>query len=342
MKAAAMSDAFLAQQQIDLLDPLAEPGHRLVGRAGETAELVRQEGAGEADIEAPARDRVEHRDLTRQLQRVIERRQHRAGDEPRPLSALRRGGEEDDRVGAIAAIVVEVMLDDADVRVAEAVRLFGNVERLAEILLSRAILGSHVGEELHAELHSPPPPQVLFGRDAGADRAADPGPAKPAIAERVLRQILLVIILGEIELRRLADFGRDGVVSRALEPRLIALARGLGGLQLLRRIGIDRRAVLRPDVIALAHALGGIMALPEELQQPVIADRLRVEDDEHDLGVPGASAAYLLVGRVHGRAAGIADRSGPHARRLPEFALGTPEAAEPEYRHLQPRRIGAF
>jgi hypothetical protein len=47
---------------------------------------------------------------------------------------------------------MEIMLDDADMREAEPVRLLGDVERLAEILLGRTLLGAHVGKELHAEL----------------------------------------------------------------------------------------------------------------------------------------------------------------------------------------------
>src|ERR1700722_14067923 len=56
---------------------------------------------------------------------------------------------------------------------------------------------------------------ALFGRDARPDRAGDAGAAEPAIAERVLRQILLVVILGEIELRRLADLGGDTAIAGA-------------------------------------------------------------------------------------------------------------------------------
>src|SRR5579872_5093828 len=84
--------------------------------------------------------------------------------------------------------------------------------------------------------------------DLGADRAGDAGAAQPAIAERVLGQILLVIVLGKIKRRRLADLGGDRAVAGAGEPRLVALARRLGGLLLLGRVGIDRRAVLGSDI----------------------------------------------------------------------------------------------
>src|SRR5581483_5643108 len=123
---------------------------------------------------------------------------------------------------------------------------------------------------------------------------------------------------------------------------LEALARSFGLALLLGRIGVDRRAVLRADIVALAHALGRVVAFPEHLQEAVIADDLGVVDDEYDLGMPGLAAAHLFIGRVRGGAAGIADRRGPHARRLPELALGAPEAAEPKDGLLQAAGIGAF
>ena len=57
--------------------------------------------------------------------------------------------------------------------------------------------------------------------------------------------------------------------------------------------------------------------------------------------MPGATAADLLVGRVRGGAAGVADGGDPDPGRLPEHPLGAPEAAEREYRLLQPRGIGS-
>ena len=73
----------------------------------------------------PSRDRIEHRDLAGELERVVEDRQHRAGDQPRSLRALRRGGEEDDRVGAVAAIGMEIVLDGADMAPAVAIGKLG-------------------------------------------------------------------------------------------------------------------------------------------------------------------------------------------------------------------------
>ena len=49
-----MGHVLARQQQFDLFDAFAEAGHRLIRRAAEAAKLVRQEGAGKADIEAPS------------------------------------------------------------------------------------------------------------------------------------------------------------------------------------------------------------------------------------------------------------------------------------------------
>src|SRR5437588_2513929 len=92
--------------------------------------------------------------------------------------------------------------------------------------------------------------RMLSGADLGPDRAADSGAAETAIAVGVFRQVLLVIVLGEVEFGRVADFGRDLAVPRGGEPCLVGLARGFGGAKLLGRIGVDRRAVLRADIVA--------------------------------------------------------------------------------------------
>ena len=92
MEAALRGDVFLLQQAADLLEPFVEAGAALVHRDAEARELVRQERAREADLEAAAGDRVHHPDLAGELERIVEHRQHRAGDQP------------DERVTAAAAL----------------------------------------------------------------------------------------------------------------------------------------------------------------------------------------------------------------------------------------------
>ena len=132
-----------------------------------------------------------------------------------------------------------------------------------------------------------------------------------------------------------------GLISVVISPSRAARQLGAvdlgqlaGGLLLLRRGEVDRRAVLRADVVALAHALGRVVDLEERAspgrRRPPPTGRRRPDR----LGVAGAAGADLLVRRVRRDAAGVADRRRPHAGQLPVDLLGAPEAAEPEDRDL--------
>src|ERR1700742_3679137 len=101
--------------------------------------------------------------------------------------------------------------------------------------------------------------------------------AEAAIAEGILRQVLLVIVLGEIELGRIDDLGGDGAVALLLQLGLVHRLRSLG-LLLLGRERIDAGAILGGDIVALTHALCRVVALPESLEQRVVRDLLRVID----------------------------------------------------------------
>src|SRR5215467_10609623 len=94
-------------------------------------------------------------------------------------------------------------------------------------------------------------------RDACADRAAHAGTAEAAIAHRILGQILLVIVLGEIEGWRVEDLGGDRIETLRLERLLVHRLRGLGSLPLRGVEDVDAGAILRANVVALTHALGG-------------------------------------------------------------------------------------
>src|ERR1700689_549040 len=178
-------------------------------------------------------------------------------------------------------------------------------------------------------------------RNPGADLTGNPGAAETAIAVRVLRQVLLVIVLGEIERRRVLYVCGDGGQALRGQRLGVACARGFGGGALLRREHIDAGPVLRTDIVALTHALGRVVAFPKSFEQALIGDFLRIVDHEHHLVMASAPAAPLLVGRVRRKATGVADRGHVNAvAELPEFALGAPEAAKPEHRHGEPLGIG--
>src|SRR3984885_412695 len=151
-----------------------------------------------------------------------------------------------------------------------------------------------------------------------------------AIAARILPQVLLVIVLGVVERRRLADFGGDLAVARLIQRLLIGNPRLLRSLQLAIVGGVDCGAVLSPDVVALAHPLGGIVRLPEHAQQLLITDALWVEDHLDRFRMAGGSGADLLIARIFRAAAGVADRGRIHPRQLPEGLLGAPEATHRE------------
>ena len=62
-------------------------------------------------------------------------------------------------------------------------------------------------------------PSSLLGPAEHADRAGHAGSAEAAVAVRVRRQVLLVVVLGVIERTRRCDLGRDRTVSRPRASR---------------------------------------------------------------------------------------------------------------------------
>src|SRR5882724_5848085 len=124
---------------------------------------MRQERAREADLEPAARDRVEHADLARQLERMVEDGEHCSGNEAGLFAAPRGRGQEYDRVWAVAAVGVEIMLDSADVHVTEFVAHRDQLERLLPIILSGLFGRPYVGKELNTEVH-------LLGNPCGSSK----------------------------------------------------------------------------------------------------------------------------------------------------------------------------
>src|SRR6185369_17911172 len=155
------------------------------------------------------------------------------------------------------------------------------------------------------------------------------------------RKILLVVVLGVVERAGWLDLRGD-----VAHP-----GRPYGGLEGVARYGrrgelrvgrgVDGRPVLGTDVVALAHALGRVVVLPEHLQQVLIGHLRRVVHDLDGLGVPGPTGAGLLVRRVLGEPALVADGGGVHAGDLPEHPLRSPEAPHAEVRHLEAGRPGS-
>src|SRR5262249_42935381 len=95
----------------------------------------------------------QHGDLAGELQRIVEGRHHRAGDQPHLSGTRGRRRQEHDRVRAIAAIALEIMLNRARVAIAERVGLLGDGEALGEILRGVFVAWPEIRKELNAELH---------------------------------------------------------------------------------------------------------------------------------------------------------------------------------------------
>src|SRR5688572_2098978 len=130
---------------------------------------------------------------------------------------------------------------------------------------------------------------TLPGGGGETGRAGDAGATVAAVSHRILRQVLLMITLGVVELRGVEDLGGDAAVPGGAQHALVGVAGRLGEPPLLGRVHIDAGTVLRADVVALPHALGGVVALPENLQEALVRDGLRIEHHEDDLVVARAA-----------------------------------------------------
>src|SRR6266542_3513741 len=148
------AELLLGPQAPDRLDALLEAWPALPHRRLERLELVGQEGAGEADVQAAVREVVEHGELARQLDRVVERRDDRPGDQPHPPGPLGGGGQEGDRVRAVAAPRGEIVLDRLDVAVAELLGLLAKLEALVVEGRTGLLVRRDRGEEVDPELHT--------------------------------------------------------------------------------------------------------------------------------------------------------------------------------------------
>src|SRR5437764_13910347 len=99
-------------------------------------------------------------------------------------------------------------------------------------------------------------PQQSLRRNPQPDRAAHAGAAQAAIAVGILGEILLVVVLGVVERRRIDDLRRDLIHAVLRQLFLEQGARSFGLVLLLGREGVDAGAILSADVVALAPALG--------------------------------------------------------------------------------------
>src|SRR3954447_15738187 len=119
-------------------------------------------------------------------------------------------------------------------------------------VMSAPRLGRGPGARLHLFHERRAPDTTLSGGELHA------GVGVAAVAERVLREVLLVVVLGVVVRRGLADLGGDVTQPAPLELVAVHLREVAGDPLLLGGGEVDRRAVLRADVVALAEALGRV------------------------------------------------------------------------------------
>jgi hypothetical protein len=126
-----------------------------------------------------------------------------------------------------------------------------------------------------------------------------------------------VIVLGQREVPRRFDGG--------VEP---AAARGFEALFRLERQTVLLFAVVENGraVLSTPRRAGGLMAGPEDVEQLLIGDDVRIEIDLDRLAV----VAQAVVGGVFPDAAGIAYARADDTLETPELGVGSPESAQAE------------
>ena len=107
----------------------------------EAAQLGLRAGFARAELDAPTRDQVEHRDPLGNARWVVEvrRKLHDAVAEPDLLRALAGGGQKDLRRRAVAVLLEEVVLDLPHAVPAEPIGQLDLLQRVVQQLLFRAL-----------------------------------------------------------------------------------------------------------------------------------------------------------------------------------------------------------
>src|SRR5438270_450596 len=151
-------DSLLAPQASNHADRLLEALPALRHRHAIDLELLRQESAAEAGVQATLAQVIEHRELAAEVRRMVKRRDHRAGDEADALGARRHRRQEHAGIRRMPAIVVERVLDRLNRAVAENVGALGDAQALLIVVCRGAVLRAEGGEKVKSELHRGWPP----------------------------------------------------------------------------------------------------------------------------------------------------------------------------------------
>jgi len=139
------------------IDPLLDPLATFLHVDAENVELVADEAAADAEIEATLRKLIEGRGLLGDPDRIVERQHGRAGAKPDALGAGRQIGQECVIGRKQSAVADEMVLDDPGVIDAD---LIGELDLLddAAIMLLRGTQVRDVGGKVEQpEFHLPKP-----------------------------------------------------------------------------------------------------------------------------------------------------------------------------------------
>src|SRR5438876_3557517 len=150
---ALCADSLFGPQTQNHADRLLEALAALRHRHAVDLELLRQESAAEAGVEATLAHVIEHREVAAEVRRMVKRRDHRAGDEADAPGARRHRRQEHAGIRRMPAVIVERVLDRLDRAVAEHVGPLGDAQALLVVVRRGAVLRAEGGEKVKPESH---------------------------------------------------------------------------------------------------------------------------------------------------------------------------------------------
>src|SRR5512141_495031 len=180
-------------------------------------------------------------------------------------------------------------------------------------------MAERVLQTSHRERAQQHPKERRRGESRGASAAA------VAAGKTALLEILLVIILCHVELRRWSDLGDNRTT---IPSALLSFILRCDRCFLLRIIMVeDGRAVLSAHVRSLPVEGRGIVILPENREQVVVGDACRIVRHLHDFSVAGAAAADVVIGWILQRSAEVSDSRRENTGDLAVCGFDSPEAS---------------
>ena len=153
----------LAPRLADQVDPFLDPLAALLHRHPEGVELVADEAATDAEIEASLRKLVESGRLFRHPNRVVQRQDRRPGTQPDPFGPRREEGEKRVVRRQQTAMADEVVLHHPCVIDADPVGVDDLLDHVVVMGMGVAGLGQVGRQEKQAEFHS----RLSRGNDCG-------------------------------------------------------------------------------------------------------------------------------------------------------------------------------